>query len=173
MAVFHNFLPDFSKTDAGGWSCVCFFACLACKNAGKRADYASAPARLLCHLVRPEIVPAKIRRYSVRTVQILQETPAIYADPKMQDALQDCFPAMHVLFFVLCILYNCAFLLLCKIVDSLQKACIITLVKNESSLRKCSLYFKMEERMMLSVLAVCGVAYLVGMVAMTVHGMKA
>ena len=49
---------------------------------------------------------------------------------------------------------------------------IIKTVKRNELLRKCSVGFKTEERVMLSILAVCGAAYLAGMVAMTMHGMK-
>ena len=63
----------------------------------------------------------------------------------------------------------------CKLYKKVEFAArmrIIKTVKRNKSLRKCSVGFKTEERVMLSILAVCGAAYLAGMVAMTMHGMK-
>ena len=67
---------------------------------------------------------------------------------------------------------NNAEIKLYKTVEFAARMRIIKTVKRNESLRKCSVGFKTEERVMLSILAVCGAAYLAGMVAMTMHGMK-
>ena len=94
------------------------------------------------------------------------------AEMEMQDELQEKLPAIHEQCWNLCKINKHRKCKLYKTVEFAARMRIIKTVKRNESLRKCSVGFKTEERVMLSILAVCGAAYLAGMVAMTMHGMK-
>ena len=102
----------------------------------------------------------------------LQEWCVRDAGGKMQDELQEKLPAIHEQCWNLCKINKYRKCKLYKTVEFTERVCIIKTVKRNKSLRKCSVGFKTEERVMLSILAVCGAAYLACMVAMTMHGMK-
>ena len=86
--------------------------------------------------------------------------------------MQENLPAIHERWRALCKINKYMKCKLYKTVEFAARMRIIKTVKRNESLRKCSVGFKTEERVMLSILAVCGAAYLAGMVAMTMHGMK-
>ena len=102
----------------------------------------------------------------------LQDAEARYAVAKMQDELQENLPAIHKRWRALCKINKYRKCKLYKTLEFAERMRIMKTVKRNESLRKCSVGFKTEERVMLSILAVCGAAYLAGMVAMTMHGMK-
>ena len=116
--------------------------------------------------------PAEICAFFDGRPAFLQDAEARYAVAKMQDELQENLPAIHGRWHALCKINKYMKYKLYKTVEFAARMRIIKTVKRNESLRKCSVGFKTEERVMLSILAVCGAAYLAGMVAMTMHGMK-
>lgn len=114
----------------------------------------------------------RIKRLFDGRPAFLQEDRWQDAGTEMQDELQEKLPAIHEQCWNLCKINKHRKCKLYKTVEFAARMCIIKTVKRNESLRKCSVGFKTEERVMLSILAVCGAAYLAGMVAMTMHGMK-
>lgn len=114
----------------------------------------------------------RIKRLFDGRPAFLQEDRRQDAGTEMQDELQEKLPAIHEQCWYLCKINKYRKCKLYKTVEFAARMRIIKTVKRNESLRKCSVGFKTEERVMLSILAVCGAAYLAGMVAMTMHGMK-